>query len=134
MQTTTRIYEFPAPRTPLATDPFSEYESCASLPAVPVLPETLLAMELQLQQRSVDLHEVSQTVLGDLGATLAILRLAGQEHGSSEGRPARIEDCISGLGLKACLEAVASAASARGARQRAVQDLWAHSREIAHHA
>ncbi len=95
------------------------------------MPETLLAMELQLQERSVDLGEISATILEDIGATLQILRLAGREYADSEDRPVRIEDCISGLGLRACLRAAASGAPIKGNRHRAFVEFRAHSREIA---
>jgi HD-like signal output (HDOD) protein len=131
---TTRVFEFPAVRGPLTRGLFSELEGADSLPAVPAMPETLLAMELQLQQRSADLKEISEAVLADLGATIQILRLAGREYGSSACRPVRIEDCISDLGLRACLNAAASGIVGRSVRQRSIHDLWAHSREIAHHA
>lgn len=130
----TRVFEFPSSRSPLAASHFAELESADQLPAVPAMPETLLAMELQLQQRSVDLREISQAVLADLGATIQILRLAGREYGSAEDRPERIADCICDLGVEACIEAVASGIVGRSARQRAIQELWAHSREIAQHA
>ena len=131
---TTRVFEFPNTRRPLAQTHISALESEDQLPAVPAMPETLLAMELQLQHRSVDLHEISQAVLADMGATIQILRLAGREYGHTEDRPTRIEECICDLGLTACLDAVARGSLARGARQRSIQELWAHSREIAVHA
>jgi hypothetical protein len=101
---------------------------------VPILPETLLRLELEVQQSCVDLRAMSQLVLNDLGATLQILRLAGHEYGNAEDRPTRIEDCIADLGLYACMEAVAARALARDSRPQAIRETWAHSREIAHHA
>jgi len=109
-------------------------ELTQDLPGVPVLPETLLRMELMVQEPSIDLHEMAQTVLADLGATLQILRLAGREYGDAQNRPARIEDFISDLGSKACLEAVSQQAVIRDSRQRAIAAFWAHSREIAQYA
>ncbi len=90
-------------------------------------------MELQLQESPVDLRGFSETVIGDLGATIQILRLAGREYGTDEGRPLRIEDCISDLGLRACLGAATSGTLVRGVRQRADVEVWTHSREVAKH-
>jgi hypothetical protein len=124
----TSVFEFPADRSVFAF----QLDLVDDLPGVPALPETLLAMEFQLQEFSVDLRAVSEIVLGDLGATIQVLRLAGREYGDSDGRPVRIEDCISDLGLKACLRAAAAGTMAWGVRQRAVVEMWEHSREIAH--
>ena len=124
----TSVFEFPASRSALAF----QLGHVDDLPGVPALPETLLAMEFQLQEFSIDLCAISGIVLGDLGATIQILRLAGREYGDAEGRPVRIEDCICDLGPKACLRAAAGGTMVNGIRQRAVLQMWEHSREIAH--
>lgn len=115
-------------RCPLQTD-FS-----AHLPDVPVQLETLLLLELELQEPSVDLRVVSQLVRTDLGASLQILGLAAMEYGSAEGRPTRIEDCISDLGVDACIEAVSARTVVRDGRRRVIAEIWAHSREIAQYS
>ena len=102
------------------------------LPDVPALPETLLQMELQLHEFSIDLREISQLILNDVGATLQILRLAARESGGTDGWPLRIEDCISFLGLEACLHAAGRRTVLSEARHRGVIELWAHGREVAH--
>jgi HD-like signal output (HDOD) protein len=101
-----------------------------NLPSVPVLSETLLVLDLLAQQPSADLREISRVVLADVGATLEVLRLAGREYGIAEGRPSRIEDCVSALGLRVCLEAM-SQRTARDAANPAMAEFWLHSREIA---
>ncbi|MFP5230532.1 MAG: HDOD domain-containing protein [Acidobacteriota bacterium] len=101
------------------------------LPDVPALPETLLQMELKLYDFSIDLHELSRLILSDAGATLQILRLAARECSGLDGSPARIEDCISDLGLVACLRAAGRRTVLSEARHRGVVEIWAHSREIA---
>jgi HD-like signal output (HDOD) protein len=101
---------------------------------VPVLPETLLRLELEVQERCIDLRAMSQLVLNDLGATLQILRLAGHEYGVTQGRPSRIEDCIADLGVNACMEAMGAQTVARDSRSKVIHEAWAHSREIAHHS
>lgn len=99
-----------------------------------MLPETLLAMELQLQQSPVDLGAFSQVVLHDLGATLQILRMACREYGADDDRPMRIEDCICDFGPAACFHAVAKASLVRSQQRRAIAAIWTHAREIADNA
>ncbi len=111
-----------------------QVELAVHLPDVPVQLETLLLLELEFQEPSVDLRAVSQLVRNDLGATLQILRLATMEYGNSEGRPSRIEDCIADLGVDACIEAVSARTVARDGRHRVIAEIWAHSREIAQYA
>jgi hypothetical protein len=101
------------------------------LPDVPVLSETLLLMELKSRDRAVDLTEISQLVLGDLGAVLQIMRLAGHEDSSAESRASRIEDCISGLGLAACVEAMSRQTVKRRHRPSAITEIWTHAQAIA---
>ena len=91
-------------------------------------------MELRAHEFSVDLREMSRLVLDDLGATLQILRLAAREYGAEENRPVRIEDCISSLGLEACLRATAKQTVTHHAHHRTALENWAHSREIAHYS
>jgi HD-like signal output (HDOD) protein len=100
-------------------------------PDVPVMPETLLLLDLLVQETCVDLRQMSELVLADLGATLQLLRLAGREYGTANGRPARIADCISDLGLRTCLKAVSAQTIGRHERKSEIAALWAHSREIA---
>ena len=101
------------------------------LPDVPVLPKTLLLMELMAQEQCVDLREISHLVLSDLGATIQILRLVGRAYGNGEGRPIRMVDCIADLGLEACVQAVSAQTLPRDSRLDAIVQLWDHSREIA---
>jgi HD-like signal output (HDOD) protein len=98
------------------------------------MPDTLLLLDLMVQETCVDLHRMSQLVLADVGATLQILRLAGRHYGTAEERPVRISDCISDLGLRACLKVVSAQTISRHGRQNELADFWEHSREIARHA
>jgi HD-like signal output (HDOD) protein len=130
----TGVIEFPTGRCILVEPWRTHEESADNLPDLPVLPETLLAMELQLQNSSVDLRAFSEAILEDLGAILQILRMAGREYGAADDRPIRIEDCICDFGPAACFDAVAQGAVARSFQRRAVADIWAHAREIAKNA
>lgn len=117
-------------------DPIAEFQPWQvdfsdDLPNIPVLPETLLLLELEVQERSIDLQTITELILGDLGATLQILRLAGREYACAEFRPSRIADCIADLGVNVCMEAVSVQTVARASGHNAIADTWAHCREIA---
>jgi len=126
------VVEFPS-RCFLVESRHPSRETADDLPDVPILPETLLAMELQLHACSVDLSAFTETVLGDLGATIQILRLAAREYGAADSRPVRIEDCISDLGLTACFHAAAGGPFVKGGHRRASFEIWTHSRVIANY-
>lgn len=130
----TGVIEFPTGRCILVEPRHTPSESADNLPNLPVLPETLLAMDLQLQNGTVDLRAFSETILADLGATVQVLRMAGNEYGVVDDRPMRIEDCICDFGPAACFEAVAKGTVARSLQRRAVAEIWAHAREIAQNA
>jgi hypothetical protein len=125
------VFGISASRNSLTQVPQFPLDALDDLPDVPALPETLLQMELRLHEFSIDLHELSQLVLSDLGATVQILRLAARECSVSDGRPARIEDCISHLGADACLRAAGRRTVLSEARHRGVIEVWAHAREVA---
>jgi len=127
----TGVIEFPIGRSILAQPRQAHHESADRLADLPVLPETLLALELQLQNYTVDLHEFAEVVLADLGATIQLLRMAGREYGYAEDRLTRIEDCICDFGPTACFESIARGGVARNYQRQAVSQLWAHARQIA---
>jgi HD-like signal output (HDOD) protein len=102
-----------------------------NLPGVPVMPETLLMLDLLTQETCVDLRELSNLVLADLGATLQILRLAGSNHGLAPDRPTRIADCISDL--NPCLEAVSDSTISRQVDKAEIKSFWEHARSVAIH-
>lgn len=109
----------------------AQISSCAALPDVPVLPGTLLLMDLGAQENPVDLHEMTRVVLSDPGATIQILRMVGRERSFGEERPSRIEDCISVLGVQACIEAVFRRTASRAIDKTEIMKAWSHAREIA---
>ena len=125
------VFGIPASRNSLAQVPQFPLDALDDLPDVPALPETLLQMELRLHEFSIDLHELSQLVLSDLGATLQIMRLAARESSAPDAHPARIEDCISHLGPDACLRVAGRRTVLSEARHRGVIEVWAHAREVA---
>jgi HD-like signal output (HDOD) protein len=125
------VLEFPAPGA-LTIDQVQGGALFADgLPSIPVLPETFLAIELLVQNHWVDLNEIAQLVLSDMGATLQVFRLMAEESGD---RCQRIEDCISSLGPRACLEAIEQGFQQGGLLDRSMSAVWRHAREIAEHA
>ena len=106
-------------------------QQLSNLPDLPVMPETILLMDLQVGARCPALGEISQIVLADLGATLQILRLAGREFSDPAERPVRIEDCISLLGLEACLVAISRQTVAGSAYRAQISEFWNHAARIA---
>ena len=127
-------FGFPARRDSLVDRQPLQVAASPDLPDTPVMPETLLLLDLMVQETCVDLRRMSQLVLADVGATLQILRLAGRHYGTAEDRPTRIEDCISDLGLRACLKAVSAQTLSRHGRQNELAAFWEHSRDVASHA
>jgi HD-like signal output (HDOD) protein len=109
----------------------SRVEAISTLPDVPVLPETLLMLDLLVQESCVDLRQMSEMVLVDFGATLQILRLAGREYGMAADRPVRIADCIADLGLRACLKSVSAQTVGRQGRKREIAEFWEHALTVA---
>jgi len=96
---------------------------------VPVLAETLLRLHLESQERSVDLRKVSELVLGDLGATIQVLRLANRESGGAGG-PMRIEDCIADIGIHQCLSEMSVGTALLDRQREVTAKLWKHSKAI----
>lgn len=103
-------------------------------PDLPILPETLLLLDLKTQDHWIDLVNISHVLLRDLGATAHILHLAGRDYADAKFRPFRMEDCIADLGLEACIEAVSTKIIRQDPKNEAIAALWTHSREIAEHA
>ncbi len=112
-------------------DQHPQVNLCRDIPDVPVLPETLLLMEFCSNGSSIDLHEMTQFVLGDLGATIQVIRQAGQECSFAEDRPNRIEDYISTLGVHSFLEAASRQTVTRCMNKPAILKAWLHARAIA---
>jgi hypothetical protein len=102
-----------------------------ALPALPVLPETLLQLELEVGERPVELARISNLILSDPGAAIQTTRLASHEW-DSDSSPRRIEDSISGLGVHACLDALSKHVITRCGRNQAAVAMWEHAIAIGH--
>lgn len=109
---------------------FSNPGVIRDLPDLPVFPDTLLKLELALRERPVELARISSLILADVGAAIQVMRLAIREWDGGN-HPDRIEDCICGLGLQACLDAISKRTIARCRRNQAVVSAWDHAGVIA---
>jgi hypothetical protein len=123
-----RVIEFGAG---LSFCPPVQVNTSEELPDVPVMPETLLLLELCAHGSSADLSELAQVVLGDPGATIQVIRAVGQEGVFGDERPRRIEDCISALSVQSCIEAASRKKVSRSMNKPGIARVWAHSIEIA---
>jgi HD-like signal output (HDOD) protein len=99
-----------------------------AFPSVPTMIATRLQLELLLQDSPIDLGAVSRVILSDVGATLQVLRLIGEEYASAEDRPTRMEECIASLNIRRCYEAVCAAGIPSNSTVLAA---WEHFRNVA---
>jgi hypothetical protein len=127
----TEVFEIRSGRSIASEAEWAHIDCRDGLPEIPVRMETQLLLELKAQERCVDLGEVSQLVLRDMGAALRIFHRAAEESPSAEDRPSRIEDCISSLGLQSCLEALSSKRAGRGCCSIDFLETWQHAKEVA---
>jgi len=115
--------------------PLSDVEdpraSTDPLPDVPILLSTRLQLELLLQEPVLDLSAVSEVILQDLGATLQILRLVGEEYRSFDERPIRIEDCIASLDTHIWFGAVSALTLEQNSHAASA---WQHAKQIGRYA
>ena len=102
------------------------------IPDIPVLPATLLRLELLLQEPSIDLRAVADLVLEDVGAVVQLLRLIGEEFPDPEDRPVRIEECIASVATGTWFRAMTTSQTRDGYQRMSA--LTMHSHEIAEHA
>ena len=114
----------------------SKPEEClpevVDIPAnVPVLPETLLSLELKMGELLVDLIEVAAIVRSDPGAAVHVMNLAGREASPTAEIAQRIEDCISILDLQQCFKAMSEKTAAWTTDRAIMRGVWEHAREIA---
>lgn len=82
-------------------------------PSVPVLPGTLLGLELLLQRQAFDLGAARDLLCEDPGALLHLFAMVSEEHPDLMDRPTRLEDCIASLSAERLLRTLAQAGAAR---------------------
>jgi len=101
---------------------------------VPVMPATVLGLEMLLQNPYIDLRMASELVLSDVGATIQILRLIGKEYDFIADRPSRMGDCIANLEVGAWFGAISARMFAGDREHSATAAVWKHCRLVAQYA
>lgn len=104
------------------------------LDEVPVMPETILCLEMIVNEPSVDLRRASEIVLSDVGATIQILRLIGGGYDVDEQRPRRMADCLASLDVGTWFGAISSRAFACDPEHAETTALWRHCRLVGQYA
>lgn len=104
------------------------------LDAVPVMPATVLGLDMVLQEPSVDLQMASELILSDVGATIRILRLIGKEYEIAAERPSRMCECIASLDVDTWFGAISAGAFVGDWEHSAMSAVWKHCRLIAQYA
>jgi len=96
--------------------------------AVPVLSATRLQLDFLLDVRPLDLQAIASVILGDVGATLQVFRVAAHGRARSVPRYHRVEDCLVDLGRIGVRGAVDQVFPAgRDNRLRADRKFWAQA-------
>jgi len=101
-------------------------EAPACIRQLPLLPETLLAIQLAKNAHCIDLNEVSALFLRDPGAVARIFYAMGAEVTAEPGRISRLEDCICELGMDGCLAALDSRPKGYFVNESDVAEAWMH--------
>ncbi len=131
---TAQIYPAFSPHLLLAKAPLA-------FPSIPTLLATRLQLELILGDSTtpVDLGEAAALILNDVGATLEIFRLAGEEccdSSDTQGVASRLEDCLASLPTQVWMDAVCADAVERLADTTAeltrLTGFWEHARLLAY--
>jgi hypothetical protein len=95
---------------------------------------TVVGLELLLQEPSIDLDVASALILRDVGATLHILRLIGNDYVSEGNSPKRMYDCLASMEVNVWFRTISSHSIPTKHASIAISELWSHSRLIAHYA
>lgn len=128
---TQKVVEIGAERKASAPGKSLQPEVIQNLPGLPVLPETLVKLELAAAERPASLARVSDLILSDPGAAIQVMRHADRDWGGG-GHPQRIEDAISSLEVQACLEAISKHTITRRRRDLPIAAAWEHAGVIAY--
>ncbi len=112
--------------------PESDPSSQAAFPEVPVLPSTLLGLELLLQRPAFDLAQAARLLGTDPGAVLHLFGMVAAEFPDETGRPVRLNECMANLSPRRLLGRLAGAPLAQRSRREHTQfaGFAAHAAEI----
>ena len=113
----------------------SGFTACARwVETAPVMPATVLDLELLLQDRSLDLHLASELILRDVGATLQMMRLMSKETKAHGERPFRMAQCLATLDASTWFPVLAANTMSSSNTRAEIAGMWKHCRQVAHFA
>jgi len=101
------------------------------LDRLPVMSATILGLDLLLREPAIDLQGVSELILGDIGATIHILRTVSKEYDLAEVPSVRIGDCLASLDSRACFDLLSAHALPGDSGRSMTTAFWRHSRVVA---
>lgn len=101
---------------------------------VPVMAATVLGLDLLLQESSIDLRLASELVLGDVGATIQVLRLVGSEYEFAGERPRKMHECLASLDVATWFGAVSRQTFGCDSQHAATNALWNHCHLVAQYS
>lgn len=104
------------------------------LDRVMVLPGTLFALELLLQEPRIDVGLATELVLNDVGAAIHVLSRVGREYCWTAGVPDRMAECLVTLDLGDLLHSFHGRTILHRSRHAAVAALWEHCAAVASYA
>lgn len=104
------------------------------LDEVPAMSSTVLGLDMLRNEPFIDLGMASDLILGDVGATIQILRLISREYGICGERPSRMGDCIASLDVSAWFGAISAHTFVADRKHLATAALWKHCRQVARYA
>lgn len=98
----------------------------------PVLPSTLLCLQMLLTQPCLDLRAATNLLRRDPGAVLRLYALVAEECPDCADRPERLEDCIASVGISELARALQT--GSEGAAEDAAHRHHAQLMHFAQHA
>jgi hypothetical protein len=104
------------------------------LDQVPVMSATVLGLEILLNEPCIDLRMASDLVLSDVGATLQVLRLVGQEYEFATENLSSMADCLAGLDAGTWFHEISVHTFACDDDHAAITCLYYHCRLVARFA
>jgi HDOD domain len=94
-------------------------------PAIPVMPATMAQLDLLLGQAVLELDAITESILGDPGATLQLLRVTARSRDGADCSFSQVSDSVVHLGRMGLRRALPLLLpSAPAGRNRAAWQLW----------
>ena len=101
---------------------------------VPVMSATVLGLEMLIYEPYIDLKIASEMILSDVGATVQILRLVGDEFEHAAVRPNRMGECLASLDMETWFGSLSTRTFFSGQKHAATVAVWNHCHLIAQYS